>query len=227
MIEGEGFLMIPTYLTEGTSTIVQRIVESAFKVAGERKHRTVSPPHVLKGLHLVQCRAQQVLRACLNGEAYDNLERKVDASIEPGTAVVDVPQSVSPKVDSIFKRARVLAENLGASTTESIHLLMSFLLENDCNPQVLLAGAGITTSAVILECSKACFQESDSKSEDRTNEVGNVFSRLVNLLSSAGNQPSPLLALITLCEKNGLGEEECLPLFRLFPPTHKKYFPSQ
>jgi ATP-dependent Clp protease ATP-binding subunit ClpA len=222
MIEREGFLMIPAYLTEGTSTIVQQIVESAFKVAGERKHRTVSPSHVLKGLHLVQCRAQQVLRACLNGEAYDNLERKVDASIEPGTAAVDVPQSVSPKVDSIFKRARVLAKNLGISKAESIHLLLSFLLENDCNPQVLLAGAGITTSAIILECSRACFQESDSKSEDRTNEVGDVFSRLVNLLSAAGTQPSLLLDFITLCEKNGLWKEELLRPFYLFAATQEK-----
>src|SRR5664279_4092183 len=63
-----------------------------FQSRWRKKHRTVSPSHVLKGLHLIQCRAQQVLRACLDGEAYANLERKVDASIEPGTAAVDVPQ---------------------------------------------------------------------------------------------------------------------------------------
>ena len=219
--------MIPTYLTEGTSTIVQRIVESAFKVAGERKHRTVSPSHILKGLHLIQCRAQQVLRACLDGEAYANLERTVDASIEPGTAAVDVPQSVSPKVDSIFKRASVLAKNLGASTTDSIHLLLSFLLENDCNPQVMLAGAGITTSAIILECSKACFQENDSKSENPANEVGDVFLRLVTLLSAAGTQPSLLLDFIILCEKNGLWKEELLRPFQLFAATHVKQVASK
>src|SRR4051812_21120622 len=129
--------MVPAYLTEGTSTIVQRIVESAFNFAGASKHRTVSPSHVFKGLYLVPCRAQQVLRAFLDREAYANLERQVDASIEPGTAAVDVPQSVSPKVASIFKRARVLATNLGASKPESIHLLLSFLLEDECNPQVL------------------------------------------------------------------------------------------
>ena len=214
--------MIPAYLTEGTSTIVQQIVESGFKIAGERKHRTVSPSHFLKGLLLVQCRAQQVLRACLDGAAYENLERKVDASIEPGTAAVDVPQSVSPKVDSIFKRARVLAKNFGASTTESIHLLLSFLIENDCNPQVLLAGAGITTSAIILECSKACFQESDSKSENGANEAGVTFSRLVNLLSAAGTQPSLLSDFITLCEKHGVWKEELLRPFHLFAATQGK-----
>lgn len=214
--------MIPAYLTEGTSTIIQRIMESAFSFAGERKHRTVSPSHVLKGLLLVQCRAQQVLRACLDGAAFENLERKVDASIEPGTASVDVPQSVSPKVDSIFKRARVLAKNLGASTTESIHLLLSFLLENESNPQVILAGAGITASAIIVECSKTPFQESDSKSENGADETGGTLSRLVNLLSESGTQPSLLSDFITLCEKHGVWKEELLRPFRLFAATQGK-----
>lgn len=213
--------MIPAYLTEGTSTIIQRIMESAFSFAGERKHRTVSPSHVLKGLLLVECPAQQVLRALLDGEAYGSLERKVDASIEPGTATVDVPQSVSPKVDSVLKRARVLAKNLGISKAESIHLLLSFLLENDCNPQVLLAGAGITTSAIIVECSKTSFQES-SESEDCANEAGVTFSRLVTLLSAAGTQPSLLSDFITLCEKHGVWKEELLRPFHLFAATQGK-----
>lgn len=213
--------MIPAYLTEGTSTIVQRIMESAFSFAGERKHRTVSPSHVLKGLLLVQCRAQQVLRALLDGEAYDNLERKVDASIEPGTATVDVPQSVSPKVDSIFRRARVLAKNLGASKPESIHLLLSFVLENDCNPQVILAAARITASEIIVECSKTSFQES-SESDYLTNEAGVTFSRLVTLLSAAGTQPSLLSDFIALCEKNGVWKEELLRPFHLFAATQGK-----
>src|ERR1017187_3102856 len=104
--------MIPAYLTEGTSALVQSILKTAFTIAGARLHRTVSPSHVLKALLLAHCRAEKVLRALLNGNAYGNLERIVDATIEPGTASIDFPQSVSPKVDSIFKRASMLARNL-------------------------------------------------------------------------------------------------------------------
>jgi ATP-dependent Clp protease ATP-binding subunit ClpA len=215
--------MIPANLTEGTSKIVQKILEAAFKIAGERKHRTVSPSHVLKALLVAQCRARQVLRAFLHGQAYDNLEKNVDASIEPGTASIDGAQSVSPKVDSVFKRARLLARNLGASETESIHLLLSFVLENDCNPQVLLAGAGITTSVIILEGSKAFLPESsDSQGDARANEAGSVFPRLVALLSAGGAQPSLLLEFISLCEKNGLWKEELLRPFQLFAATQVK-----
>ena len=89
--------MIPAYLKEGASTLVQGILKTAFTIAGERKHRTVSPSHVLQALLLAPCRAEQVLRAVLKGNAYGNLERNVDATIEPGTAPVDFPQSVSAK----------------------------------------------------------------------------------------------------------------------------------
>src|SRR5450631_2259569 len=101
----KGLEMIPASLTEGISTLVQSILKSAFTIAGERSHRTVSPSHVLKAVLLAQCRAEQVLRAFLKGAAFGNLERSVDATIEPGTASIGIPQSVSPKVDSIFNRA--------------------------------------------------------------------------------------------------------------------------
>jgi ATP-dependent Clp protease ATP-binding subunit ClpA len=215
--------MIPASLTDGTSTLVQGILTTAFTIAGERKHRIVSPSHVLKALLLAKCRAEQVLRTVLNGDAYGNLERIVDATIEPGTAPVDFPQSVSPKVDSIFKRARLLARNLGASEVKSLHLLLSFLLEDDCNPQVLLAQAGITTSTIILETTKAILPGSgDSHSEGRSEDVGAVFQRLVALLSPEGAQPLLLREFITLCEKDGPWREELLRLFHLFAAAHVK-----
>ena len=212
--------MIPAHLTEGTSTLVQSILKTAFTIAGERLHRTVSPSHVLKALLLAQCRAEQVLRAILKGNAYGNLERIVDATIEPGTASIDFPQSVSPKVDSIFKRASMLARNLGASEVESLHLLLSFLLEDDCNPQILLAQAGITTSMIILETSKAILPgNSDFQSEGQAGEVGTVFPRLVALLSAGGVRTSLLREFITQCEKDGPWREEMLRLFHLFAAT--------
>jgi ATP-dependent Clp protease ATP-binding subunit ClpA len=215
--------MIPAYLKEGASTLVQGILKTAFTIAGERKHRTVSPSHVLQALLLAPCRAEQVLRAVLKGNAYGNLERNVDATIEPGTAPVDFPQSVSPKVDSILNRARLLAKNLGASEVEFLHLLLSFLLEDDCNPQVLLAQAGITTSMIILETSKAILPGTGaSQSEGREEEVGAVFQRLVALLSAGGVQPSLLRDFIILCEKEGPWREELLRLFHLFAAANVK-----
>jgi ATP-dependent Clp protease ATP-binding subunit ClpA len=215
--------MIPAYLKEGASTLVQGILKTAFTIAGERKHRTVSPSHVLQALLLAPCRAEQVLRAVLKGNAYGNLERNVDATIEPGTAPVDFPQSVSPKVDSILNRARLLAKNLGVSEVESLHLLLSFLLEDDCNPQVLLAQAGITTSMIILETSKAILSGTGaSQSEGREEEVGAVFQRLVALLSAGGVQPSLLRDFIILCEKEGPWREELLRLFHLFAAANVK-----
>src|ERR1019366_8731773 len=215
--------MIPAYLKEGASTLVQGILKTAFTIAGERKHRTVSPSHVLQALLLAPCRAEQVLRAVLKGNAYGNLERNVDATIEPGTAPVDFPQSVSPKVDSILNRARLLAKNLGVSEVESLHLLLSFLLEDDCNPQVLLAQAGITTSMIILETSKAILSGTGaSQSEGREEEVGGVFQRLVALLSAGGVQPSLLRDFIILCEQEGPWREELLRLFHLFAAANVK-----
>ena len=215
--------MVPANLTEGTSTLVQRILNTAFTIAGERKHRTVSPSHVLKALLRTQCRAEQALRAVLHGSAYGNLEKSVDATIEPGTVSIDIPQSVSPKVDSILKRARLLAKNLGASEVESLHLLLSFVLENDCNPQVLLAQADITTSIIILETSKVILPESgDSGGEGRAEEVGLLFPRLVALLSVGGVQLPLLREFVALCEKDGPWKEELLRLFNLFSATQVK-----
>jgi ATP-dependent Clp protease ATP-binding subunit ClpA len=217
--------MIPAYLTEETSTLVQGILKTAFTIAGERKHRTVSPSHILKALLLAQCRAEQVLRAVLKGNAYGNLERIVDATIEPGTSPIEFPQSVSPKVDSILKRASLLAKNLGASEVESLHLLLSFLLEDDCNPQVLLAQAGVTTSMIILETAKANLPGSgDSQSEDQVEveEGGAIFQRLVALLSDGGAHPSLLREFIILCEKDGPWREELLRLFHLFAAANVK-----
>ncbi len=213
--------MIHASLTEGTSTVVQGILKTAFTIAGERKHRTVSPSHVLKALLLARCRAEQVLRAVLNGNAYGNLERVVDATIDPGTAAIDFPQGVSPKVDSILKRAHVLAKNHGASEVESLHLLLSFLLEDECNPQVLLAQAGVTTSKIILETSKAILPGSDdSQSKSEAEDVAVVFQRLVAPLSAEGTQPSLFREFITLCEKDGPWREELLRLVHLFAAAH-------
>jgi ATP-dependent Clp protease ATP-binding subunit ClpA len=215
--------MIPAFLTEGMSTLVQSILKSAFTIASEKSHRTVSPSHVLKALLLAQCRAEQMLRAVLNGSAFGNLERSVDATIEPGTASIGIPQSVSPKVDLIFNRARLLAKNLGATEVESLHLLLSFLLEDDCNPQVLLAQAGITTSMIILETSKAILPGSgDFQSAGRVEDVEDVLPRFVALLSAGGVQPSLLPEFITLCEKDGPWREEMLRLFHLFAATQVK-----
>jgi ATP-dependent Clp protease ATP-binding subunit ClpA len=215
--------MIPAYLTEETSTLVYGILNTAFAIAGDRKHRTVSPSHILKALLLAQCRAEQVLRAVLKGNAYGNLERIVDATIEPGTSPIDFPQSVSPKVDSILKRARLLAKNLGASEVESLHLLLSFLLEDDCNPQVLLAQAGVTTSIIILETSKAILPgSSDSQCDGQAEEGGAIFQRLVALVSEGGASPSLLREFIILCEKDGPWREELLRLFHLFAAANVK-----
>jgi ATP-dependent Clp protease ATP-binding subunit ClpA len=209
--------MIPAYLTDGTSTLVQSILKTAFTIAGERSHRTVSPSHVLKALLLAPCRAEQVLRSVLQGNAYGNLEKIVDATIEPGTASIDFPKSVSPKVDSIFKRARLLAKNLGAAKVESLHVLLSFLLEDDCNPQVLLTQAGITTSLIIVETSKTILPGGgDSQSDGRVADVESEFPRLVALLSTGGVQPSLLPEFIHLCEKDGTWRGEFLRLFHLF-----------
>jgi ATP-dependent Clp protease ATP-binding subunit ClpA len=201
--------MIPAYLTDGTSTLVQSILKTAFTIAGERSHRTVSPSHVLKALLLAPCRAEQVLRSVLQGNAYGNLEKIVDA--------IDFPKSVSPKVDSIFKRARLLAKNLGAAKVESLHVLLSFLLEDDCNPQVLLTQAGITTSLIIVETSKTILPGGgDSQSDGRVADVESEFPRLVALLSTGGVQPSLLPEFIHLCEKDGTWRGEFLRLFHLF-----------
>jgi ATP-dependent Clp protease ATP-binding subunit ClpA len=215
--------MIPAYLTEGTSTLVQSILHTAFTIAGEKKHRTVSPSHVLKAVLLTSCRAEQVLRAVFRGNAYSNLEAAVEGTIEAGIVSVDVPQIVSPKVDSILKRARLLAKNLGTSNVESLHLLLSILLEEDCNPQVLLAQAGITTSMVILESSKVILPDSGhSQSEFGAEEIGAVFPRLVALLSAEGVQRSLLHDFLTICEKDGPWRVEMLRLFHLFAATQAK-----
>jgi ATP-dependent Clp protease ATP-binding subunit ClpA len=215
--------MIPANLTEGTSTLVQGILKTAFTIAGERKHRTVSPSHVLKALLLAACRAERVLRALLPKDAYGNLERNVDATIEPGTAPVDFPQSVSPKVDSILKRARLLARNLGTLKVESLHLMLSFLLEDDCNPQVILSQAGITTAMIILETSKATLPESgDTQREDQTEEGGAVYQRLGALLSAGGVQSSHLREFVVLCEKDGPWKEELLRPIQMFAATQAR-----
>ena len=124
---------------------------------------------------------------------------------------------MSPKVDSILKRARLLSKNYGASEVESLHLLMSFLLEDDSNPQVLLAQAGVTTSMLVLETSKAIIPLSGaSQSESEGDEDVAEFHRLLALLSAGGTQTSLVREFIVACEKDGPWREEMLRLVHLF-----------